>query len=182
MMLTSWARRHLSGRRAATTWRCVAPWCIVRGAALCSCFSFDCTAAKPPSLTQQLHYPTPQVLNYLIEQGADVAHRGYGGMSALHHAANGMHEASLVALLDAGADANQADDGGNTAMHFNASRGVMAIAIILQERGADLDVQNKAGASALMKCAANGQLTLAQRMLQVRRTRGGSGTLFSALS
>ena len=86
-----------------------------------------------------------EVVTYLLDKGADIKHKGYGGMNSLHHAANNMREAVTKLLLEKGAEVDEADDQGNTAMHWNATRGVMATAIVLHERGADMNKPNAQG-------------------------------------
>ena len=48
----------------------------------------------------------PKTIKHLLEKGADINHKGFGGMTALHHACNLMHEASIHVLVEGGADLN----------------------------------------------------------------------------
>lgn len=61
-------------------------------------------------------------MKYLVESGTDVNRAGYGGMTALHHAANNLHVDVLTELLSLGADCKAQDDAGNTALHWACER------------------------------------------------------------
>ena len=67
------------------------------------------------------------VVKSLIEAGADIESKGYGGMRGLHHACNIYCEPVVQALLDKGANVKATDDAGNTPLHWSASRGVLKI-------------------------------------------------------
>ena len=62
-----------------------------------------------------------EVVDYLIGEGAELEKAGYGGMRALHHACNGMHEHAMQHLLDKGAEVGGNIGSRSTAHHVLAS-------------------------------------------------------------
>ena len=75
---------------------------------------------------------------------------GWGGMTALLHAARQGHIDAVKALLDAGADINQVSGGDGTSPLLIASiNGHFDLALELLARGADPDLASKAGVTPL---------------------------------
>ncbi len=75
---------------------------------------------------------------------------GWGGLTALLHAARNGHEAAVDALLAAGADINQVSDGdGTSALLITTMNGHWDLALDLLERGADPRLASHAGATPL---------------------------------
>jgi ankyrin repeat protein len=62
------------------------------------------------------------VVNYLLEKGADIETQSFGGLRPLHHACNQSKEAIITRLLEAGANTNARDDNDNTCLHWAAAR------------------------------------------------------------
>lgn len=67
--------------------------------------------------------PPLQVVQALLDAGADVDLQAQNGSAALHNAAGGGHESSVAAIIAAGADVDVQNSGGNTSLHLAASKG-----------------------------------------------------------
>ncbi|MBI3181617.1 MAG: ankyrin repeat domain-containing protein [Myxococcales bacterium] len=74
------------------------------------------------------------VVDYLLQQGADIGAKDGGGKTALHHASDA---AVARRLLDRRAEPNAKDAEGWTPLHHAAWKGDEALARLLLERGAD---------------------------------------------
>jgi ankyrin repeat protein len=107
-------------------------------------------------------------IQYLVSKGADIEHVGFGGLRAIHHVANTMHEASIHALVEAGADVNAVDEVGNTALIYISARGLLSGTSYLLEKGANLDQQNNAGSTAFHKACNTGQLQVPQKFVELK--------------
>ncbi len=59
-----------------------------------------------------------EVVQVLIEAGADVESVSYGGFRPLHHASNFQRDAIVAHLVECGADVSATDEAGNTALHM----------------------------------------------------------------
>lgn len=96
-----------------------------------------------------LHYAVTnrksEIIELLIERGAEVGAADVTGMTPLHVAAtlNRVHEAIL--LLEAGADLEARDAFGDTALHGAAMHGQISILRELIKRGADSQAVNNQG-------------------------------------
>lgn len=83
----------------------------------------------------------------LLENGADIEGAGYG-VSPLHQAVKGAHEAVVKILLEKGADFNavyDADDGngyGDTVLHYAAKMKNKDLFTLVLEKGADWTKKN----------------------------------------
>ena len=97
------------------------------------------------------------VLEYLIDNGADVNANGYQGWRPLHNAvANAVASNSIDEvqfLIDAGADVNAKDDSGETPL-FIAGMYNPKIVKYLIEQGADVNVISERGWTPLHRAAA----------------------------
>ena len=92
------------------------------------------------------------VVDYLLDQGADVACRDDEGLTALHLAAKkGYTETRVLQrLLSAnGCAVNLQCDAGMTALHHAAQRGRADFVALLIDAGAELGAKNEAGETAL---------------------------------
>jgi ankyrin repeat protein len=101
-----------------------------------------------------------EIVQFLIDRGADVKARNRIGFTALHAAALFGDAALVGLLLDHGAGANakvilsQPADDISTPLLTAAQRGDAAIAKLLLERGADVNVQEGQFARSPLLCAA----------------------------
>jgi len=84
-----------------------------------------------------------EVVQLLIDNGADVNARTTGGGTPLHYATS--HLEVVRRLLDNGADVNVKGHKGATALHFAAAKGNVAVARLLIERGADVNARDLSG-------------------------------------
>ena len=137
----------------------------------------------------------PQVIELLLENGAQVAARGPLGMSALHWAAaNGYVERTeqilkhhpaleatddrgrtplLVAhrdaaekLLAAGANVRAVDKDGFTALHYAAQNGGNHLALVFAAGAVEVDARSKAGLTPLHVAAVEGTESAARWLLE----------------
>ena len=65
----------------------------------------------------------PNVVDYLINEGADVEMIDFRGATPLHCAAQRGHQNALLLLLHAGTDINKKDNDSNTALHLASQNG-----------------------------------------------------------
>lgn len=110
----------------------------------------DVNARDPDSGRTPLHFAVEnsdcEVVEQLLERGADVDVQDSGGTTPLHNAA--ISNASEVAelLLNRGADVNVQDVVGNTPLHNAASNNASSEAAeVLLDHGVDVNVQNNDG-------------------------------------
>jgi ankyrin repeat protein len=108
------------------------------------------------------------VVAYFIEMGADIESPSYGGMRALHHAANQMKEVMITKLIEAGADVAAPDDKGNTALHYAAARGAISQCTLLIDAGGDISSANNNGSTPVMKACMNGQFQALEFFVKVK--------------
>ena len=115
-------------------------------------------SATDPEGSTPLYYlayqDEPSLVEFFIEQGADVNQPGYAGMAPLGAACHaGQLEVAKI-LLDHGADPNQTDDAGETPLHeiilWNPDE--LELFKLIVERGGRLDVLTKDGRSMLTFC------------------------------
>jgi len=83
-----------------------------------------------------------ELVDSLIENGADVESKGEDGTTALHSAANG---AVALLLLQRGADVSSTDANGLTALHWAALRLKPDVVQVLIEHRANADAKDQAG-------------------------------------
>ena len=86
----------------------------------------------------------------LIEAGADVDARDFGGLTALMLTVRNGHAEIVKILLEAGADLNAQDDDGETALLKAARGGQTEVVNILITASADVNVRTKNGDTALI--------------------------------
>ncbi|CEL11342.1 hypothetical protein ASPCAL14445 [Aspergillus calidoustus] len=85
------------------------------------------------------YYNRPDIVQYLLKQGAEVNQRGPLSYTALHHASKHGHTEVVKVLLDHGAAVNLRDESwGWTPLHAAASQGSSHVIELLLEHGADV--------------------------------------------
>ena len=97
------------------------------------------------------HTENPEILQLLLEHGANPNIPGPEGQIPLHYAIGLRNPQSVEVLLDAGADVNALDENFQTPLIHTIEQGSPAIAAILIEHGADLNHQDQIGDTALHK-------------------------------
>jgi len=119
-----------------------------------------------PLLITAAHSGNPDVVRWLLDQGADIAATDSFGKSVLHQAAMRGHTDVIRLLLDRGMDANAPDrTGHSSSIHLAASHAhpaedaCGAIALLL-ERGVNVDARDIRGKTALMLAALAGKQVL----------------------
>ena len=97
------------------------------------------------ALTDAAQNGSAEGVGFLIDHGAKINGRGYGGATALCRAAQFGHRDAVKVLIAKGADVNLADDEGNTPLHGAARNGYVEIVRLLLDAGADPNLKNKDG-------------------------------------
>lgn len=92
----------------------------------------------------------PQLLQWIIERGANVNHQDRNGYCALHYAAQEKLADIAEILLNAGAATEMRDVYGNTPLWTAAfsARGDLSVVRLLARHGASFDNRNNAGKTA----------------------------------
>ena len=120
-----------------------------------------------PMMVASLQYP-PDVLQELLDAGADVTTRGFKDQTALHFASkSNSHPEVAQLLINAGANMNAKDTSQNTAIHI-ASRYNKDSEFIkyLIKAGAVVTKKDSSGYTPLMRCASRFEdITLIQLLL-----------------
>ena len=102
------------------------------------------------------------VVEYLVEQGADVNFVDWRGDTALRGAARYGHLAVVEFLVGSGADVNAANDDGQTALLIAAEGGHLSVVEYLVEQGADVNFVDWRGDTALRGAARYGHLAVVE--------------------
>ena len=106
-----------------------------------------------------------EVVQLLLEAGAEKNAAAGDGSTALHFAAQDDHAEVVQLLLGAGADENAVDAGGGTALHYAAQYGYVEVARLLLETGIDKDAGEAEGLTAFMLATYFDHLEVAQLLL-----------------
>lgn len=107
-----------------------------------------------------------EVVEVLLERGAEVDKQDKLGRTALHRAASRGHERIVARLLEAGADAGAMSEIGWTALMTAASCGhVSIVRLLLRERAGLVDHRDRDGASALWVACKNGKADVVKVLL-----------------
>jgi ankyrin repeat protein len=91
-----------------------------------------------------------RVVQFLLDQGADVDLRNAARQTLLHLASSSGHRAIVELLLKRGAAVDARDISGETALYKAAERGYVAVAEVLLAAGADANARGDAGHTPLM--------------------------------
>ncbi|XP_019773681.1 poly [ADP-ribose] polymerase tankyrase [Dendroctonus ponderosae] len=94
-------------------------------------------------------YNRVQVVEFLLQQGADVHAKDKGGLVPLHNACSYGHYEVTELLVKHGASVNVADLWKFTPLHEAAAKGKYEIVKLLLKHGADSSKKNRDGATAL---------------------------------
>ena len=106
------------------------------------------------------------IVQYLLQQGADMNKANNEGCSPLYAAAQEGHLTVLQYLLDHGADKDKADNNGASPLYIAAQKGHLPVLQCLMEHGADVNKTIDNGASPLFVAAENGHLPVVQYLLE----------------
>ena len=90
------------------------------------------------------------IVNTLLDQGANINHKYYNDWTALMYAAQNEHTETINLLLERGADINATDTNGKTALMIATIHKHTKIVKLLLERGADINATDTNGKTALM--------------------------------
>ncbi|GMU93072.1 MAG: hypothetical protein AMXMBFR4_21300 [Candidatus Hydrogenedentota bacterium] len=103
------------------------------------------TPLEKTPLHQAITSGNDELIQFLIERGADVNARDKTGLTPLHVAAWWMATRRARQLLDLGADIHAVDVFGDTPLHTAAMHDRAAMCRFLIEQGADPDARNREG-------------------------------------
>ena len=118
------------------------------------------------------YYGDFEVVQKLIEYGADIGAKDFDGHTPLYFASFGnygnldKHCPLLQLLLEHGADINAQSKDGTTALHRASSSGRLEIVRLLLEHGADTKAENDHGKTALRVAEEGGKFEVAKLLLE----------------
>lgn len=105
----------------------------------------------------------PEVVKFLLDEGADIHIRDNEGRTALIEGAHRLKISKM--LLDKEADPHAEDNEGTTVLMKAALRGSPEAVKLLLDKGVDVNAQNKKGETALMKAIHWGNLGVVKLLL-----------------
>ncbi len=105
------------------------------------------------------------VVQFLLENGAEVDARNKSGRTPLHEAAATGRRAVVQLLLDRKADPNATDRSGNTPGHLAAAEGYKAVLEALLTAGADPNAKSTDGMTPLHRAGAKDRKAVAELLL-----------------
>jgi hypothetical protein len=114
------------------------------------------------------HHGRKDVVDTLIQAGADVDMAANDGATALIIASQEGFGAIAEALLQVGADIDIAAENGATALMVASEQGQAAIVEVLMQSGADVDKVANDGATALIIASQKGEAAIALKLLPRR--------------
>lgn len=103
------------------------------------------------ALTEAADHCHPEVMDLLLESGADPNRKDRDGRTVLHDAAFLNQMSAVSALLSAKADVDAADDEGITPLMEAATKGYLEVVRLLMEAGADTTLRDRTGKTALTR-------------------------------
>uniref|UniRef100_A0A8C1GGF7 Poly [ADP-ribose] polymerase n=1 Tax=Cyprinus carpio TaxID=7962 RepID=A0A8C1GGF7_CYPCA len=111
--------------------------------------SRDTAGRKSTPLHFAAGFGRRDVVEYLLQHGANVHARDDGGLISLHNACSFGHAEVVNLLLQHGADANSRDNWNYTPLHEAAIKGKLDVCIVLLQHGAEPTIRNTDGRTAL---------------------------------
>ena len=111
------------------------------------------------------HNADPAVVEFLLDQGAELTFGGVQGLHALHIASRNPNPAVSAVLLNREVPADVSDSSGSTALHHAAANRNPAVAELLIERGVDVAARDSSGRTALHVAALNPNAAVAELLL-----------------
>jgi len=109
----------------------------------------------------------PEVVEFLVEQGADVKLKDADGVTVLHSLAyRGASDLSELVIAN-GVDVNAKVVTGLAPIHFAVNAGRAEVIEVLVRSGADLDLTDKLGSSPLLLAASAGSYDLVERLVEL---------------
>lgn len=106
------------------------------------------------------------IINDLVERGADVNARDENGATALIWAVRHGHTAIARGLLAAGTNVDASDNNGYTALIWATRKGFINCANVLFKAGADVDLSDNEGVTALMIAAKKQRTYIAKKLIE----------------
>uniref|UniRef100_A0A667YB65 Poly [ADP-ribose] polymerase n=1 Tax=Myripristis murdjan TaxID=586833 RepID=A0A667YB65_9TELE len=111
--------------------------------------SRDTAGRKSTPLHFAAGFGRRDVVDFLLQSGANVHARDDGGLISLHNACSFGHAEVVNLLLHHGADANSRDNWNYTPLHEAAIKGKIDVCIVLLQHGAEPTIRNTDGRTAL---------------------------------
>ncbi|XP_011480228.1 tankyrase-1 isoform X1 [Oryzias latipes] len=109
----------------------------------------DMAGRKSTPLHFAAGFGRKDVVDHLLQMGANVHARDDGGLIPLHNACSFGHSEVVSLLLCQGAEPNARDNWNYTPLHEAAIKGKIDVCIVLLQHGADPNIRNTDGKSAL---------------------------------
>uniref|UniRef100_A0ABM0N060 Poly [ADP-ribose] polymerase n=1 Tax=Saccoglossus kowalevskii TaxID=10224 RepID=A0ABM0N060_SACKO len=109
----------------------------------------DTAGRKSTPLHFAAGFGRKDVVEHLLQHGANVHSRDDGGLIPLHNACSFGHAEVVTLLLRHGGDANARDNWNYTPLHEAAIKGKIDVCIVLLQHGADPNIRNTDGKTAL---------------------------------